>query len=130
MHGRVDVARQLEQLGAFVLLAADAREPFRAAAQDGRDDRDALDIVDRGRAAVEARARRERRLEARLALLALEAFEHRGFFAADVGAGAAVDEQVEVVARSGGVLAQQPGFIRLGNRRRNTSVSRMNSPRM
>jgi hypothetical protein len=32
-----------------------------------------LDVVDRGRAAIEARAGRERRLEARLALLAFEA---------------------------------------------------------
>src|SRR5690242_2372746 len=94
----IHVARDLEELGAFVLRIADAREPFRAAAQDGRRDRDALDVVDRSRAAVEARASRERRLEARLALLALEAFEHRHFFAADVGPGAAVDEDVEIIA--------------------------------
>ena len=98
--GRVHMARQLEQLGAFVLRIADAREPLGAAPQDRRHDRDALDIVDGRRAAVEARACRERRLQPRLALLALKAFEHRRLFAADVGAGAAVDEQVEVVARA------------------------------
>ena len=74
-----------------------------------------FDIVDRGRAAVEARAGRERRLQPRLALLALQAFEHRGLFAADVGARAAVDEQVEIIARSGGILAEQAGGIGLGD---------------
>src|SRR5690349_8205348 len=102
---RVHMARQLEQLGAFVLRIADAREPFRATAEDGRDDGDGLHIVDRGRAAIEARAGRKWRLQPRLALLALEAFKHRRFFAADVGAGAAVDEQVEVVAGAAGALA-------------------------
>src|SRR5690242_18958685 len=105
------VARDLEELGAFVLRVTDAREPFRAAAEDGGRNRDALDIVDGGRAAVEARAGRERRLEARLALLALEAPEHRHLFTADVGARSAVDEDVEVVAAARRVLAEQAGVV-------------------
>src|SRR6185295_20029818 len=112
----IHVARDLEQFGAFVLLAAEAGEPFGAAAENGRDDRDRFDVVDRGRAAVEACSGRERRLQPRLALLALEALEHRHLFAADVGAGAAVDEQVEVVARAARILAEQPGLVSLGNR--------------
>jgi hypothetical protein len=40
----------------FVLLAAEALEPGGAAAEDRRHDRDALDVVDRGRAAIEAGA--------------------------------------------------------------------------
>src|SRR5438270_382467 len=67
--GRVHMARDLEQLGAFVLRIAEAGEPGRTAPQDRRHDRDALDIVDRRRAAIEASASRERRFEARLALL-------------------------------------------------------------
>src|SRR5438270_5210749 len=113
--GRVHMPRQLKQLGAFVLGIADTRKPFGRAAEDRRNDRDALDIVDGGRTAIEAGARRERRLEARLALLALEAFEHRRLFAADIGAGAAVDEEVEIVAAAAGVLAEQPGLISFGN---------------
>src|SRR3546814_2284144 len=101
------MARNLEELGALVILTPEAREPRRAAAQDRRDDRDAFDIVDGRRAAIKPRARRERRFQARLALLALEAFDHRGFFAADIGAGAAVDEDVEVVARLGGILRSE-----------------------
>ena len=121
------MAGDLEQLGAGVLLAPEAGEPLRAAAEDGRDDRDALDIVDRGRAAIEA-SRPGRRLQTR-ARLALQAFEHRRLFAADIGAGAAVDEQVEVVARARGILAEQAGVIGLGNRFPSASVSTMNSPR-
>src|SRR3546814_11428968 len=95
------MARNLEELGALVILTPEAREPRRAAAQDRRDDRDAFDIVDGRRAAIKPRARRERRFQARLALLALEAFDHRGFFAADIGAGPAVDED-RSEERSGG----------------------------
>src|SRR3546814_8432023 len=75
--GLVHMAADLEQLGALVVLAPEAREPRRAAPQDRRDDRDALDIVDRRRAAIEARARRKWRLQARLALLALEALDRK-----------------------------------------------------
>src|SRR3546814_8345987 len=111
------MARDLEELGALVVLTSEAREPRRAAAQDRRDDRDAFDIVHRRRAAIEARTRRERRFQARLAFLALEAFDHRSFFAADIGAGAAVDEDVEIITRLRRILSEQAGVIRLLHRR-------------
>ena len=91
-------------------------EPRRAAAQDVARHRDEFDVVDRGRRAVEAGVGRERRLQARLALLALEAFQQRGLLAADVGAGAVMDEEVEVPAVDV-VLADQLGLIGLGDRR-------------
>ena len=71
-----------------------------------------LDVVDRGRAAVDARAGRERRLQPRLALLALQAFQQRRLVAADVGAGAVVDVDVEVPAVDV-VLADQLGLVGL-----------------
>src|ERR1700722_11619477 len=49
-----------------------------AAPQDVRRDRDRLDVVDRGRAAVETDIGRKRRLQPRLALLALKALQQRG----------------------------------------------------
>ena len=52
-----------------------------------------LDVVDRGRAAIEADIGRERRLQPRLALLAFEAFEQRRLLAADIGAGAVMDDR-------------------------------------
>jgi hypothetical protein len=41
--------------------------------------------------------------------------DHRGFFAADVGARAAMDEDVEIVARTAGVLAEQARVIGFGH---------------
>ena len=120
-HGVFDDARavhmagDLEELGALVLRAADGGEPGRAAAQDGRGDGDRFDVVDGGRVAIKAGAGGERRLEARLALLAFQAFEHRGFFAADIGAGAAVDDDIEVIARAAGVLADEAGLVGLAD---------------
>ncbi len=100
----------------LLLSRPNAGEPARPAPQDRRHHRDRFDVVDRGRAAVEPGAGRERRLEPRLALLAFEALDHRGLFAADVGPGAAMDEDVEVVARASRVLAQQARVIGFGHR--------------
>ena len=51
-----------------------------------------------------------------MALLALEAFEQRRLLAADIGAGAVVDDEVEVPAVDV-VLADQPGLVGLVDRR-------------
>src|SRR3546814_9921519 len=74
------MARNLKELGALVVLVAERGEPRRATPEDRRRHSDRFDVIDRRRAAVEPRPRRKWRLEARLALLALEAFEHRGLF--------------------------------------------------
>ena len=90
-HGLVHVAGDLRT--AWCRCCSGGRSRRTSAAPRRRmcrHDRDGLDVVDRGRAAVEAGAGRERRLQARLALLALEAFQQRRLFAADVGAGAVV----------------------------------------
>ena len=71
-----------------------------------------FDVVDGRRAAVEAHIGRERRLQPRQALLALEAFEQRRLLAADIGAGAVVDVAVERVAVDV-VLADQPRLVGL-----------------
>ena len=110
--GLVDVAGDAEELGARVVGRAEARKPRGAAAQDGRRHRDRLDVVDRRRRAVETHARRKRRLHPRHALLALEDFEHRRLFAADIGARAVMDVEIERKAVDV-VLADQPGFIGL-----------------
>ena len=94
---------------------AEGGEPRGAAPHDVGHDRDGLDIVHRGRAAIEADVGREWRLQPRHALLAFEAFEQRGFLAADIGAGAVMHIEVEVVAVDV-VLADQPGLIGLVDR--------------
>ena len=73
-------------------------EPLGAAAHDVRHVAEGLDVVHGGRHAEGAVLRGERRLLARLALLALERLEEPGLLAADVRAGAALEH--DVVARS------------------------------
>ena len=92
------MARNLEQLGAMVVFAAKAFEPRRAATQDCWNNSNALDIVHRRWAAIKTCACREWRFQAGLPLFAFKAFDHRGFFAADIGACAAMDEHVKVIA--------------------------------
>src|SRR2546429_9137353 len=73
-------------------------KPGRTLAQNGRHGGEAQRVVDGGGRAVQAEIRRERRLEARLAWLALERVEERGLLPADVRAGA--DEGVPAAARA------------------------------
>ena len=75
-----------------------------------------LDVVDQGRPAVEALDRGEGRLQPRVAALALERVEQRRLLAADVGAGAAVDDQLEVAARPQDVFAEVAGLVGFGDR--------------
>ena len=82
-------------------------------AHDGRHRREALRVVDGRRLAVQAGGGRERRLEARLAGLALERLEQAHLLAADVGAGADEGVQIEVDARTEDVAAEQAGRVGL-----------------
>ena len=107
----VHVARDGKDLGTSVVLAAKAREPCCTPAQDRWNDGNRLDIVHGRRAAIEARARRERRLHAGHALFALKAFQQRGFLAANVCAGAVVQVNVEIPPRAGSVLADETRVI-------------------
>ena len=75
-----------------------------------------LGIVDIGRLAVDAKARRERRLEARLALLAFDRFDQRRFLAADIGAVAMVRVEVEAEAGAEQVFAEEARRARLVQR--------------
>src|SRR3546814_14495588 len=108
------MARNLKELGALVVLVAERGEPRRATPEDRRRHSDRFDVIDRRRAAVEPRPRRKWRLEARLDLLALEAFEHRGLFAAAIGARAALDQGVGTLHRAAPVLAQETLSIHPG----------------
>ncbi len=113
LHGALTWPEMQKILVPLFFGPADAGEPRGAAAQDRRHDRDRLDIVDRRRAAIEPDRGRERRLQPRLALAPLEAFQEPGLFAADIGAGAAVQIKLEIVARAARILADQPGGSRL-----------------
>ena len=117
-----------EQLGAGVVGLPKPANHAAPRRRMCRHDRDGLDVVDGGRAAVDAGAGRERRLQARLALLALQALQQRRLFAADVSAGAVVDVEVEVPAVDV-VLADQLGVIGLVDGRCSALALGMYSPR-
>ena len=94
-------------------------KPLNHSAPVGDDPRhvgERLDVVDQRRPAVEALDRRERRLQARVAALALERVEQRRLLAADVGAGAAVDDQLEVAVAAEDVLAEVARLVGFGDR--------------
>src|SRR5579863_2279603 len=113
--GPLDMTGYAKQLGADVVRPANGGKPRRPAPQDIRRHRNRLDIVDGGRTAEQTDIGREWRLQPRLALLAFEAFEQRGLFAADIGAGAVRNVEVERPAVDV-VLADQLGLIGLIDR--------------
>mmetsp|Transcript_29325 Transcript_29325/g.50220 ORF Transcript_29325/g.50220 Transcript_29325/m.50220 type:complete len:387 (+) Transcript_29325:480-1640(+) len=111
----VDVARDAEELGASVVLPAEASEPLGTAPKDGRRHRDGLDVRYRRGAAVQSSVGGEGRLQPRLARLALQGLDETGLLAADVRATAAVQADVEVDARPASVLANESCRVGLGN---------------
>ena len=113
----VHVARDRVQLGPIALGRADRFEPVRAAFEDVRDAAERLDVVHNRRFAKGALDGRERRLDAGPAALAFEALDEAGLLAADVGSRAAVNPDVQVVARAVDVLAQVAGGAGLLDRR-------------
>src|SRR5690348_6703044 len=110
MAGEAEDARALALLGAVGGVGVGAER------DDGGQGRDGFGVVDDGWAAVEADHRRERRLEARVAALALQRLHQRALLAADVGAGAARDGDLEVEVAAEDVLANQAGVVRLTHR--------------
>mmetsp|Transcript_35252 Transcript_35252/g.64064 ORF Transcript_35252/g.64064 Transcript_35252/m.64064 type:complete len:454 (-) Transcript_35252:330-1691(-) len=106
-HGVVHVPTDAEELGAVVVGAAEAGEPGGAATQDGGAHSDGLHVGHGGGAAKDTHVGREGRLQAGFPSLALQGLDERGLLAADVGARAAVQVHVKVVAGATGVLAQE-----------------------
>ena len=111
--GPLDAARDRDHLRPRRLLGSEALEPIGAGGDDVGDVRKRLDVVDQGRPAVEALDRGEGRLQPRVAALSLERVEQRRLLAADVGAGAAVDDQLDLLAAAEDVLAEEARVIGL-----------------
>src|SRR5215469_14271787 len=99
--GVLDPARHAEGAAAGTAVASLLGEPFRALLDDVAPPIERFDVVDQGRPAEEADLRRKRRLVAWQPALALDAFEHRRFLAADIGAGAAPQMQLRVPRQPG-----------------------------
>src|SRR5258708_5189178 len=79
-----DVAAHREALHARALVGTHLPKPFVPVLDDGRDGAKRLGVVDDRRAGEEGFDRRERRLDLRIAPVALERGEQPGFFAADI----------------------------------------------
>src|SRR5690606_33659869 len=107
---RAHVTGDAEQLGAGVVGPPQTGEPGRAAPEDFRYDRNALDVVHRGGRAIQPYVRREWRLQAWQPLLALEAFQQRRLLAADVGAGTMLNVYVEIPVELV-VLAEETSLV-------------------
>src|SRR5258708_32797329 len=86
--GFSDMARDGENHRAAGVHGTQSGKPGRALAHDGGDGSKTLRVVDGGRLAEQTKVGRERRLESRLAGLALERRAQRGVLAADVRPGA------------------------------------------
>ena len=99
-----------------VALAAEISEPLGTAAENSGHNGNCFNVCHGGGAAVEADARGERRLQARLALLALQRLNKSSFLAADVRPRPAMHVNVEIVAAAGRVLADHASLVRLRNR--------------
>src|SRR5262245_43980899 len=85
--GSRNMSRHRKDRSAARIGGSKGSEPLRTLAQDRGHGCVTLGVVDRGRCAVEPESRRKRRLEARLAWLALERIEECRLLAANVGAG-------------------------------------------
>ena len=107
----VDVTRDRKQFGARIVRAAKAGKPFRPAAQNSRHNGNRFHVVHRGRAAIQTRASRKRRLHPWHAFFALKAFKQRCFLAADIGTCPVGHIDVKIISRFTGVLANQPRII-------------------
>ncbi len=102
----LDVAGELEDLGAAGAAGAELGVRRAAVSEDHRHRTQRQHVVDRGGPAPQAPDGRDRRPGPHLAAAALEALEHRGLLAADVGACPDADVQVEGEAGAEDVLAE------------------------
>ncbi len=91
----LDVAGELDRHGAARAAHAERGIGVGALGQDRRHGGERDQVVDDGRPAEQALVRRQRRLGAHLAALALDALQQRGLLAADIGAGADPDLDIE-----------------------------------
>src|SRR4029077_9464746 len=105
--GAPHMAGDAEELGAGRALGADGGERLSPLDHDGEDVDQGLDVVDHRRLAEKAGFRGEGRLVARLAAAPLQRVHQRRLLAADVGAGAAPQLDVEADAVHEDLYAEQ-----------------------
>jgi hypothetical protein len=114
--GPLHVAADAVELGTAVLFRTETGEPLGAVEQHERHVAEGLDVVDRGRAVVQADDGGKRRFVAGLRPLALERLEQGGLFSGLVGAGAAVHVDVAVETGPQHVPAEKSPRVGVVNR--------------
>ena len=100
------VAGELQRQRAARLAGTEVAVVRGAARQDDRDARQRNHVVDNGWLAEKSLDRGQRRPHTDLAALALEALEHRGFLAADVGTGPQAHLKLELPSAAHDVTAE------------------------
>ena len=105
--GILDAAGDRIAAQAVAAVAAVALPPVRALLDDVAHPEQRLDIVDQRRQAEQPDLERIRRLVPRQAALAFDAFQQRGFLAADIGAGAAAHVHARTARRQLGDFERQ-----------------------
>ena len=114
--GLVDVTRDAEDLLPRVVLPAQAGEPRRSAPKNCRSHRDRFDIIYCRGASVQPDGSREWRLHPRHTFLALEALQQGRFFTAKYRHPRCGEENIVIVTRAAGILADQPSVVSLVDR--------------
>ena len=110
----LDMAGNRKQLGAAGIFNALPGKGFAAVANDKGHRSKGFGVVDGGGFAVKAERGGKRRLETRLAFFALQRFQQRGFFAADICAIAMRTKQIKAEIAAHDVVAEKTGGARLG----------------
>ena len=100
--GSLDAARHRERAQALAAVPAVRGEPVAALLEDLAHPVQRLEVVLQRRPAEQADLRDVRRAQPRHAALAFDRFDHRRLFAADVGAGAAPQDDLAAAPATGG----------------------------
>ena len=100
-----------EQLSTVVPLTSKAGKPRWTTTNDGGRNRNRFNVGHRGGAAKNTRISRERRLHARLSLLAFQRLNQSCLLSTNVGTGTSVHVNIKVVARATCILANQASFV-------------------
>src|SRR5579883_2255991 len=113
--GLFDMTRDADQTCAAVFGCTELGVPGAAVAEDHRNGRKCLAVVENGGRLKRANDSREGRFQSRHTALAFERFEQRGFFAAFVGARTGVRVKIEIPARAEDVLAEIAALVGFGD---------------
>jgi hypothetical protein len=110
------MSRDGKEFGFTVVGISKRGEPTPTATKNGWGDSDCFDICDRRGASKTTNSSRERRLETRLSLLALQTLNQSRLFPTNICTGTTMKIDIIVVAVTTGILSKKPSGIGFMNR--------------